>query len=91
MNVRHLRAAAVLLLAAAAPAAAQHPTTFVASVADVATGGPVKDAQVVLMDLYRVARTNWLGEATFTGVPAGKHRVRVRMPGFVPAELTLMF
>jgi Carboxypeptidase regulatory-like domain len=81
--------AALLLLAA--PAAAQHTTTFVAGVADVANGTPVRDAQVVLMDLYRVARTNWLGEAAFTGVPAGKHLVRVRKPGFVPAELTLMF
>ncbi|MDE3054480.1 MAG: carboxypeptidase regulatory-like domain-containing protein [Gemmatimonadota bacterium] len=82
---------AALLLAVAAPAAAQRTTTFVAAVADAATGAPVRDAQVLLTDLYRVARTNWMGEATFSDVPAGKHVVRVRKPGFVPAELTLMF
>jgi hypothetical protein len=82
-----------LLLAAALPLAvqAQHTSTFVADVADAATGAPLRDADVVILDLHRVARTNWLGEATFTDVDSGAHEVRARKLGFVAAQLTLPF
>ncbi|MDE3151489.1 MAG: hypothetical protein KGL93_04520 [Gemmatimonadota bacterium] len=84
---------AVLALAAAlAPTAqAQQSTTFIADVADAATGAPIRDAEVVLMDTHRLARTNWMGEAVLSGVPAGSHRVRVRRLGFVAADLELAF
>ena len=72
-------------------AQAQHPTTFVADVADAATGAPLAGADVVIQDLHRMARTNWLGEATFADIDSGAHQVRVRKLGFVPAQLTLPF
>lgn len=80
--------AAFLCVPALVPA---QSTVFIASVADAATGAPLKDADVVLMDLHLVARTNWLGEARFPGVGAGNHRVRVRKLGYVAADLTLPF
>ena len=43
------------------------------------------------MDLQRLARTNWLGQAVLPNIPAGKHRVRVRKPGLVAAEVDLDF
>ena len=62
-----------------------------ADVADRATGAPIRDADVVLMDLHRVAHTNWMGEARLTDVEPGIHRVRVRKLGFVAADLELPF
>lgn len=84
---------AVLALVAARPlgAQAQHSTTFVADVADAATGAPLKDAEVVVMDTHQLARTNWMGEAVLRGVAVGAHRVRVRRLGFVAADLELPF
>jgi TonB-dependent Receptor Plug Domain len=83
----------LLVLACAFPlsARAQSTTTFIADVADAATGQPLADADVILMDLHRIAHTNWLGEVRLTGIDSGAHRVRVRKFGYVPADLELPF
>lgn len=66
-------------------------STFVATVADAATNGPVADAEVTIVDLARSARTNWIGEATIADVPAGRHQVQVRRVGYAPADLDVLF
>src|SRR5215831_9394234 len=55
---------------------------FVAMVADGATYGPIIDADVVMTDLSRSVKTNWIGEGVFAAVPPVRHHVRVRKLGY---------
>jgi len=71
--------------------AAAQSTILVADVAENGTGAPLVDAEVVLLDLHRVARTNWIGEAVIGDVPAGRHRIRVRKLGYAAADIELEF
>ena len=59
--------------------------------ADAETGQPLEGAEVVLMDLHRLARANAMGEARLDDVPLGPQRVRVRMLGYAPADVSLAF
>jgi hypothetical protein len=65
--------------------------TFVAGVADAETGQPLEGAEVILLDIHRLARANQMGEARIDGVPRGPQRVRVRKLGYVPSEITVAF
>jgi hypothetical protein len=53
-------------------------------------GKPVEEALVRLRDLGRLARTDWMGEATLTSVPRGRHRVQVARIGYAPAVIDLV-
>lgn len=66
-------------------------TTLVAAVAENGTGAPIVGAEVIIIDLHRTARTNWIGEAMIGAVPAGRHRVRVRKLGYAAADIELEF
>lgn len=59
------------------------------SVADAHSGAPIQDAEVLLIELRRLAKTNWLGEAFIAEVPVGIYRVRVRRLGYAPSEVSL--
>ena len=64
-------------------------STFIAGVADAETGEGLEGAEVILVRLRRLTRANGMGEATFTEVPRGVQRVRVRRLGYAPAEVDL--
>ena len=64
-------------------------STFVAGVADAETGQPLEGAEVVLVNVRRVVRTNVMGEATLDQVPHGSQRVRVRKLGYSPSEVDI--
>jgi hypothetical protein len=73
------------------PAAAQAAagSTLVVGVADAETGAALEGAEVVLMKLFRIGRTNSMGEATIREVARGTQRVRVRRRGYAPSEIDL--
>jgi hypothetical protein len=73
------------------PAAAQAAagSTLVVGVADAETGAALEGAEVVLMKLFRIGRTNSMGEATIREVARGTQRVRVRRLGYAPSEIDL--
>lgn len=50
---------------------------------------PLVGAEVALIALTRIQRTNELGEFRFTAIPAGEHVVQVRMPGYAPKVDTI--
>ena len=73
---------------AATPAQAQQ-ATLVVTVGEVGTNQFIADAEVMLPELRRLARTNALGEAVIPHVPRGDYRVRVRHLGHAPSEIVL--
>jgi hypothetical protein len=70
-------------------AQASGSSLFIAGVADAETGQPLEDAEVVFIELRRLARANALGEARFDGIPVGAQLVRVRKIGYAPSEVRL--
>jgi len=64
-------------------------SVLVAGVADADTGEPLEGAEVVLLDVHRLAKANQMGEARLDGVPRGPQLVRVRKIGYVPSEVTI--
>jgi hypothetical protein len=66
-------------------------SVFVATVADASTNAPITGADVVVSDLARSSRTNWIGEATISGLSPGRHHVEVRRLGYAPAALDVLF
>ena len=62
---------------------------FIAGVADAETGQPLEEAEVLFVELRRLARANALGEARLDGIPAGAQLVRVRKLGYAPSEVRL--
>ena len=48
-------------------------------------------AEVVIVDLRRLAHTDSLGQAFIANVPSGRHRARVRKEGHAAADLELLF
>lgn len=74
-----------------APRVLHAQTTLAAGVAEAGTGRPIPNAEVVVVDLARVARTDWLGQAAIAKLPAGRHRVRVRKQGYAAADIELQF
>ena len=66
-------------------------TTLAAGVAEAGTGRPLARAEVVIVDLRRLAHTDSLGQALIANVPSGRHRVRVRKEGHAAADLELLF
>jgi len=94
-TMRHLTTSAFLgcvftlgAALAATPAQAQQ-ATLVVTVGEVGTNQFIADAEVLLPELRRVARTNALGEAVIPHVPRGDYRVRVRHLGHAPTEIIL--
>jgi hypothetical protein len=79
---------AALLTAATLPA---QSTVFVPTVVRARTDRPVAGAEIVLIDVNRIGRTDSLGDARMPGIPRGTHRVRVRRPGYVALDLELPF
>jgi hypothetical protein len=80
----------------ASPAAPPHvrpsivvATEVVVGVAEEGSGAPIAGAQVYFPDLRSAAYTNWMGEARFSDVPQGTHRIRVRRVGYAPSETQL--
>lgn len=66
-------------------------STLVAGVADAESGEALEGAEVILPRLYRIGRTNSMGETAIVSVPHGVQRVRVRRLGYAPAEIDLAF
>ncbi len=79
-------AAAALALITGRPARGQG-STLIVGVANVKNGAPITNAEVVITDQARRARTDWMGEARFADVPAGAHEVRVRRIGFSTSDV----
>src|SRR5262245_24538155 len=63
---------------------------FLAVVAGGIRYAPIADADVTVPDLARSAKTNWIGEGVISGVPRGRHHVRVRKLGYAGAELDVL-
>lgn len=84
-------AAAVLLLRAAAAVAQPGRSTLSVGVAAAEGGAPLRGAEIVLPDLRLVVRTDSTGQARIPGVPLGQHRVRVRLFGYEPSDVSLKF
>ena len=66
-------------------------STLFATVSEDSTGRPLSSAEVVLPDLHRTGRANWLGEVVLDSVPRGRQRVRVRVFGYAPADVPIVF
>ena len=90
-TARSSRIAALLVALTGATLGAQggKTSTLVAGVADAETGQPLEGAEVLLMNVRRLARANGMGEATIASIPYGVQRVRVRRLGYTPAEVDL--
>ena len=84
----HLMMAIARVCLAAAPGDAVRPvsqsTVLIVSVGDAGTGAFIPDAQVRLPSVGRVTRTQWDGEARFTGLSNGRYRIQVRAIGYAP-------
>lgn len=78
-----------LTLLVAATAAAQRATVLVVNVMT-PDGRPVAEALVRLRNLGRLARTDWLGEASLAGLPRGRQRIEVLRVGYAPAVTDLL-
>lgn len=70
-------------------AQASGTSVFIAGVADAETGQPLEDAEVVFLELRRLARANALGEARLDAIPVGAQLVRVRKIGYAPSEVRI--
>ncbi|HKO16186.1 MAG TPA: carboxypeptidase-like regulatory domain-containing protein [Gemmatimonadaceae bacterium] len=81
---------AILVLPAVAIAQRTTGTTLIVDIADATNGTPLSDADVVLPELKRVGKADWLGEARISGIRPGIYRVRVRKFGYVPSEVSLV-
>jgi len=79
---------AAILGLSALPARAEHASrggaTIVVNVAS-NTFGPLENVQVRVEAQRASARTDWMGEAKLGPLPAGTHRVEVRLLGYMPA------
>src|SRR5215212_4000962 len=64
-------------------------TVLVVSVGQVGTGAFIADAQVRLPSIGRVMRSQWNGEARFTGLSEGRYRIQVRAIGYAPADIEM--
>lgn len=89
-SLRFLLLAAVTSVAAAfvSPAVPVASTLYV-TVDEVGTSAVVRNAQVRLPSLGRIARTNEQGVAEFGGIARGKYRVDVRAIGYEPGETVI--
>lgn len=81
-------AATLLVLALAHPARGQQRVDVRGVVRDTA-GGPVDGADVAIIALHRLARTDDSGAFVLRDVPAGRHDVSVRRLGFDPRVVPL--
>lgn len=84
-----LLAFAFAALVAAPGARAQRTTVLVVNVMT-PDGRPVTDALVRLNPAGRMARTDWLGEASVAGLARGRQRIEVLRVGYAPAVTDLM-
>jgi Carboxypeptidase regulatory-like domain len=84
MSRHFLKLAAAAVLAAGA-AGAQGVGTVQGRVSDAASGRPLPDVQVVVVDTRLGAVTNAQGEFTIAAVPVGARSVTARRLGFQPA------
>ncbi len=77
-------AAAVLTVVLLAGPAVQDPAAVIRGVViDARTGVPLADAQVVLVELNRTARTSDAGQFELTGVTPGTHTLTVSTIGYI--------
>lgn len=87
--------ASVLLAIAVAPPTVltqESPrSTLVALVADRVTGAPLEGAEVVIISLRRMGRSDGEGRSQISGIPWGTHRVRVRRLGRVAQDMEISF
>ena len=98
MNGRHTQVVSKSILVVAlcglsTPLLAQSSNNpiFVADVVDASTGDPLAGADVLVLDVGRLVRSDGAGEARVAGIPAGRHRVRVRRLGYAAADVELLF
>jgi hypothetical protein len=66
-------------------------STLSVGVADAESGAPIRGVEVVLPQLRRLVLTDSMGQARIPGIPVGEHRVRVRLLGYEPSEVSLKF
>lgn len=87
MNLVSIRLATLALFLAALNAAAQtpRPATLAGVVRD-STGAAIGDAEIVVRDLGRSARTNPTGAFEIRGVSPGRHEVWFRRLGYTSVE-----
>ncbi|MEP6691953.1 MAG: carboxypeptidase regulatory-like domain-containing protein [Gemmatimonadaceae bacterium] len=67
------------------------PVTLIVGIGDVESGQPVADVEVRIPTLHLGARSDGLGQARITGVPAGNHIVQVRRIGYQPLSVPVAF
>ena len=58
-------------------------------VSDVRSGAPIVGAEVVVPELKLLRRTDSLGRTIIAGIPHATYRVRVRLIGYAPSEVSL--
>jgi hypothetical protein len=54
------------------------------------TGAPISDADISIVELHQLARTDAQGRFTFTRLPRGEHEVTVRHLGFNPETVKII-
>jgi hypothetical protein len=73
-------------------ASAQGPGAVLrATVADASTGVLLTGAEVIVRGLGIGGRTDILGDARLTGIPAGTHTVEARLVGYAPSSTPAQF
>ncbi|HTE45572.1 MAG TPA: carboxypeptidase regulatory-like domain-containing protein, partial [Gemmatimonadaceae bacterium] len=65
--------------------------TLVATVADESTGGLLPNAEVLIVQLQRSARTDVFGEVRLLRVPDGQYRIEARLLGYGSEVVDLPF
>jgi hypothetical protein len=93
MHASRLLAVFAAIVAPAISVGAQsNPTSVViVGVSDGETGEALSGTQVFLPGLSRTLQTDGLGEARFTGIPSGMHRIRIRRLGYSAVDTSLAF
>ena len=81
--------AAVVMTSPASAQGGQYGTPVLVVNVTTTDGRPVEDALVRIREAGRVARTNWMGEATLHRVPLGRRLVEVLRLGYAPAVVEL--
>jgi hypothetical protein len=76
------------LLYAIAPASAQSGAVFRGFVTD-SLHAPIRDVEVTVVEVHRVARTDSAGVFVFRGLPAGTYSLSVRHPQYHPIDGTV--
>jgi hypothetical protein len=80
----------VAALLAGAPAEVRAQDGTVRGVVSDTTGAPIADADISIVELHQLTRTDGQGRFIFTRLPRGEHEVTVRKLGFNPETVKII-